>query len=372
MEPNELDIAIEELELRVERLRSLYEQFFMGIEKTPPAVVHKDVERRIYLLRRTKIRNTAKRFKVQTIIQRFNTFSQYWMRIMREIENGTYRRHVLRAEKTVGVSPIASEAERRRRGLGPDASESIRPELDPVAARTAVEQELSKALEDSFAGPAPMPDLGDFDLDEPLDAPPRPLPKPARASSPQPRPLPRGGPVPAPARLISQPAPPPSQPRAMSTPGPAAPAGAPPRVVSPLAAVAGRGLPPKLPPRMPPAAGTPARPAPPSAARPAPPSAAGPRPVAPAAAPAARPAAPAVPAASPAASAISRSRVEQIHEKLAAAKQQTRETGQVSVEALARKLEASASELRKKHVGKQVDFDVVVKDGKAILKPILR
>ena len=66
----ELDIALEELETRLERLRALYEQYFLGFEKIEPTVARKDVDRRIYVLRREKIRNTGKRFKLQTIIQR--------------------------------------------------------------------------------------------------------------------------------------------------------------------------------------------------------------------------------------------------------------------------------------------------------------
>ena len=85
MEQVELDVALEELETRLERLRALYEQYFMGIERIEPAIARKDVDRRIYVLRREKIRNTAKRFKLQTIIQRYNTFQQYWQRICREI-----------------------------------------------------------------------------------------------------------------------------------------------------------------------------------------------------------------------------------------------------------------------------------------------
>ena len=98
----ELDIALEELETRLERLRALYEQYFLGFEKIEPAVARKDVDRRIYVLRREKIRNTGKRFKLQTIIQRYNTFQQYWQRICREIENGTYKRHLLKAQKQQG------------------------------------------------------------------------------------------------------------------------------------------------------------------------------------------------------------------------------------------------------------------------------
>ena len=42
MEPDEVDNQLEELEIRVERLRALYEQYFLGIEKVEPAVPRKD------------------------------------------------------------------------------------------------------------------------------------------------------------------------------------------------------------------------------------------------------------------------------------------------------------------------------------------
>ena len=125
MEAAELDVALEELETRLERLRALYEQYFMGLEKIEPAIARKDVDRRIYVLRREKIRNTAKRFKLQTIIQRYNTFQQYWQRICREIENGTYKRHLLRAQKQ-NPNQLLTIAARKR--LGRQASQSQPPE----------------------------------------------------------------------------------------------------------------------------------------------------------------------------------------------------------------------------------------------------
>jgi hypothetical protein len=69
---------------------------------------------------------------------------------------------------------------------------------------------------------------------------------------------------------------------------------------------------------------------------------------------------------------LDRSAIARVAEKLQNARKQTNEGGAVSMEALTRKLEATAAELRKKHVGKRVDFDVVIKDGKAIVKPIVR
>ncbi len=103
MNAEELVNAVEELEHKLERLRVLFEQYFQGIEKIPPSIPQKDVDRRIWVLRRERIRNTGTRFKFQQLIQRYNTLGSYWMRISREIENGTYKRDILRAKKRFGI-----------------------------------------------------------------------------------------------------------------------------------------------------------------------------------------------------------------------------------------------------------------------------
>ena len=109
---NEIDVALEELEKRLERLSALYEQYFIGIEKLEPSIPRQDVDRRIHALRKTQIRNTAKRFKLQNIIQRYNAFQQYWLRTCREIENGTYHRHVIRAQNRFGDVQMTAAARR--------------------------------------------------------------------------------------------------------------------------------------------------------------------------------------------------------------------------------------------------------------------
>src|SRR5262249_40732865 len=69
------------------------------------------------------------------LVQRYNTFQQYWQRVVREIENGTYRRHVLRAERTVGPSELLTVAARRRfgkeRARRPEDAEDTRPLSSP-------------------------------------------------------------------------------------------------------------------------------------------------------------------------------------------------------------------------------------------------
>ncbi len=64
--------------------------------------------------------------------------------------------------------------------------------------------------------------------------------------------------------------------------------------------------------------------------------------------------------------------MKQLHAKLVATKSQLNDQGQVSVGGLQRQLAASYAKLQAKHRGRQIDFDVVVKDGKAVVKPKIR
>ncbi len=141
---DEFDEELEEFELRLERLRALYEQYFLGMERIEPHVARKDVDRRAWKLKRLKQRNTAKRFKLNMLIQRYNTLQQYWMKVCRQIENGTYTRHLQRAERRFGVS-----ARRQRKSLPPPDDDT------PDKSRQAVDDasnELARMLAGSEDG----------------------------------------------------------------------------------------------------------------------------------------------------------------------------------------------------------------------------
>jgi hypothetical protein len=117
---NELDQIqqeVEELEPRVERLKALYQQYFMGIEKIPPDVLRKEVDRTIWRLRREQFRNTRLRFKFQQIVQRYNTYQQYWARVQRDIDKGVYQRDVLRAARRFGTEVLTIAGRRAQRAL---------------------------------------------------------------------------------------------------------------------------------------------------------------------------------------------------------------------------------------------------------------
>jgi hypothetical protein len=96
---DEIDQAVAELEINLERLSALYNQYFIGIEKTEPTIPRNNVDRKIRMLRKLRINNTALRFRLQTQIQKYNTQTTYWRRVCKQIEEGTYQRHVMRAKR---------------------------------------------------------------------------------------------------------------------------------------------------------------------------------------------------------------------------------------------------------------------------------
>jgi hypothetical protein len=445
VENAELEVALEELESRLERLRALYEQYFMGIERIEPAIPRKDVDRRIYVLRREKIRNTAKRFKLQTIISRYNTFQQYWQRICREIEQGTYKRHLIKAER-IAPGKMLTIAARKR--MGRAALQAM--EEGAEAAPTSTEPASLPPAAPS-APPPPTPAAVPASATPRLAPPPRPVPPPKPGvRPPKPTSVPPLAAAAAPAALAAKPAvaapapaarapfesldldmdflgdwdpsAAPSKPGAKRVPEfPARPFGKPlsrPMSTPPSPPTASNGL--KAPPLAPARPATPplaplraaplrpavaaAKPALPSA--PSAPSALPPRPGAPAAPPArpaaapgsamaARPAPPPpaakplaapIPGASPpkpvppkpavpapaAAATPHDDRVRELHARLVEAKRQTQDATTVSMEGLAKSMKATEAKLREQHKNRKIDFDVVIKDGKAVLKPIVR
>jgi hypothetical protein len=374
-----IDQELEELEIRLERLRSLYEQYFLGIEKSEPTVARKDVDRRIFVLRREKFRNTARRFKLQTIVQRYNTFQQYWYRICREIENGTYKRHLLRAAKNVGMTEPLTIAAKKRLGLysrlkrdeadaleAPPPSHEVAPPSAPPSERPAAPAPAPRPK------PAPAPiaparltapeakprepiERLELDIDDMFGAPaPKPAakPPPAVAAKPPDTPAPlsaaeRAAGLGRPSSSVPARRPPPAPAPAMRTaperpqtaPGPFGPPPVAPEQRRPATAPGPFG-PPEPPPRRPP--------------------------------PPARPPASRAPLPGPVSAGLSDSRVRELHQRLVDAQRQLKTERAVSVEGLAKTLREAEKKLRSQHGDRKIDFDVVVKDGKAVVKPILR
>jgi hypothetical protein len=349
LEQSELETLIGELETRVERLRSLYEQYFVGIERIEPSVPRKDVERRLYVLRRTQIRNTGLRFRFQNALLRYNTYQTYWIRICRQIEEGTYKRDLRRANARFAAPArpkIQSELDHEK------VKEEARDAELPKALSLELDEDESVNVDVDFdAG-----DGGGVERAELSAQPPMQVNKPPSPTPPRPGPA-RPLPPPPPVRVPADPVPSSEPTHAGSDPqtqGRTAPKRVPPPLPNRASSTDGGHLP---------AEGAPKRdPIPPRAS-------------------------PADPKTVPVKAVqvvqlakttkegenLSEERVRQIYNQYVDTKRSQQEsTASFTYENLAKSLRDSSEKLRQKHRGKSVDFEVAVKDGKTILRPIVK
>jgi hypothetical protein len=160
-----LDIAevLKELELKIDRLKVLYEQYFMGIEKMEPQVARKEVTRMMLQLQQQYIRNTAMRFKFNTMLQRWQLYITYWNRTLREIENGTYVRHLQKAKRKAEKEGRELPAEMRFDKIRPPSGQFDLDEETKDSPQTFLDIDTGASLKQA------KPKSGDFDLEEVWD-----------------------------------------------------------------------------------------------------------------------------------------------------------------------------------------------------------
>lgn len=88
-----------EMERKIERLRALYESFFMGTERVPPNSPRREMNRMMLEMQQVPIGNSSLRFRFQALTQKWVLHLTYWNRTMREIEAGTFRRDLARTQR---------------------------------------------------------------------------------------------------------------------------------------------------------------------------------------------------------------------------------------------------------------------------------
>jgi hypothetical protein len=89
---------IDEIDEAMSTLQVLYEKYFLGIDRRPPEQERKRVSTRMRELRTTMVKNTALKFRIQTLFANLISFERMWDRTLREMEEGTYKRDVFKAK----------------------------------------------------------------------------------------------------------------------------------------------------------------------------------------------------------------------------------------------------------------------------------
>lgn len=108
---DKIDVRAElvRLEQMIEVLRVDYEQFFMGMRPHAPDSLHADVKKLIRRLIKAPFKNSQMAFALRTLENRFHTYNNYWARVNREREEGTYRRDVFKANLRERLSTEAAQ-----------------------------------------------------------------------------------------------------------------------------------------------------------------------------------------------------------------------------------------------------------------------
>jgi hypothetical protein len=94
MSTEDVEELLDTVDKTLDRLKTLYEQYFLGIQKQAPAYIHSDVERKLRDIMQLQIRNTGLRYRFTSIQAKFAAYNSYWRRTLRQIENGTYIRNL--------------------------------------------------------------------------------------------------------------------------------------------------------------------------------------------------------------------------------------------------------------------------------------
>ncbi|MBI1912507.1 MAG: hypothetical protein HYS21_10975 [Deltaproteobacteria bacterium] len=83
---------IEILDAKIARLKVEYEQYFMRVLKREPLQLREEIDRLVMQYSNQTLTNTSQKFKYNSIIAKYNSYKQYWTRVLRSIDEGTYVR----------------------------------------------------------------------------------------------------------------------------------------------------------------------------------------------------------------------------------------------------------------------------------------
>jgi hypothetical protein len=134
------------LDAKMKALRLDYEQYFLGSRPRAPSQLRGEVQKMIAFYANVPIQNTALRFKFNNLRARFFSFRRHWDETLRKIEDGTYERHVFKADLHE-KERAARRKGRDKKGLVPAA-----PEPEPAAGGDGLFEAYVSAREQSGQG----------------------------------------------------------------------------------------------------------------------------------------------------------------------------------------------------------------------------
>jgi hypothetical protein len=135
----------EDLEILSRKLMSLklaYDQYFLGSRPREPVMLAGEVSKLVVTYANQAIKNTAMRFKFNSIVSRYQAFKRQWTDTLRKIDDGSYARHQFKANlhqsPAAPPDPVARAPQDRkdaRQACGQDVKNLTRAKLDEILDR---------------------------------------------------------------------------------------------------------------------------------------------------------------------------------------------------------------------------------------------
>lgn len=94
----EVDRKLDVLEKRIGETHALYEQYFIDIIPHPPEEKDRQIKLMIKALLKEPFKQQAVKFRLRTLITRYQTYNTYWTRVMKQREEGTYSKDLFKAD----------------------------------------------------------------------------------------------------------------------------------------------------------------------------------------------------------------------------------------------------------------------------------
>ena len=129
------------LDRKLTELKFQYEQYFSGLAKTEPVPLRAEVQELIRRWTGRHVTNTMHKFRYQTLVGRFNSLNGRWIRCVREMEEGTFKRDLFRV--TLHEQERREREEKQRKLREKISARGIPPEPGGAAAHA---KEKTEAL----------------------------------------------------------------------------------------------------------------------------------------------------------------------------------------------------------------------------------
>jgi hypothetical protein len=119
-----IDEDLKIFEHKLNTLRLDYERYFLGTRPREPVMARQEIQKFVTVWANQPIQNTATRFKFNSINSRYQAFKRQWDNVLRQMEAGTYKRDVFKANI-------------RGRGLGDGGRRQPKPGNDAITSANA-------------------------------------------------------------------------------------------------------------------------------------------------------------------------------------------------------------------------------------------